>query len=162
MFETVPLACRSSRYFLGVHVEHIEPMFELTWMPVLAAVSACLQASNDVRLIKMCMNIVKDGIRIACIFDMETEKEALVGTLYKFGSLRNVHAISKENLLIFKSLIQMAYMCGCYFQASWVEVLRSISELEGAKLVRNFPARSHRVVDGKHSRSPVRSSWERR
>lgn len=161
MFETTPLAYRSSRFFLGVHVEHIEPMFELTWMPVLAAVSACLQASSDVRLIEICMNIVKDGIRIACIFDMETEKEALVGTLYKFGTLRNLHEISNGSLLIFKNLIQIAYMCGSYFRTSWVEVLRSISELERAKLVRNSSARSQLVIDGKQSSRTVRSSWER-
>jgi brefeldin A-inhibited guanine nucleotide-exchange protein len=137
MFETFQNIEQPIRFYLGVHVEHVKPMFELAWMPVLAGVSACLQASNDMSVIKLCMETIKDTIRIACVFHMELEIEALVGSLYKFGHLKDLQEVSAKNIEAFKTLVQIAYMCGNYFRNSWLEVLRSISEFEKIKLVRD-------------------------
>jgi brefeldin A-inhibited guanine nucleotide-exchange protein len=137
MLETFQNRDQSIPFYLGVHVEHVKPMFELAWMPMLAGVSACLQASNHKDIIRWCMETMKDAIRIACIFQMDLEKEALIGSLYKFGHLKDLSECSIKNIEAFKTMIQISYMCGNYFRKSWLEVLRSVSELEKIKLIRS-------------------------
>lgn len=111
-------------------MEHVRPMFELAWMPLLAAVSVSLRESNEPRVISACLSGLCDAIKIACAFEMETQTQTFVSALARFSFLTNVQEMRAKNYEAVQMLLFVAYICGNFLGASWIEILRCISKLE--------------------------------
>eukprot|EP00761_Pharyngomonas_kirbyi_P013864 gb/GECH01013893.1/.p1 GENE.gb/GECH01013893.1/~~gb/GECH01013893.1/.p1 ORF type:complete len:1618 (+),score=375.39 gb/GECH01013893.1/:1-4854(+) len=172
-------------YFYVSHSEHVKPMFEVTWAPMLAAFSVILEDFNEEKFVKLCMEGFDHGIHISCCFNMETERNAFVSSLTKFTYLSNLREMQPKNVKSIKLLLNIAKREGNYLESSWYEVLSSISQLERLQLIatgirpnhitssqpstprssrssRNQTPRSARRSSQQHSRGSLRSSIDQK
>lgn len=124
-----------STYHRTKQLEVVQPMFEITWCPMLAAFSILLEDSSDSDIIRLVLDGIKYSIRITCTFFMEVERNSFVSTLAKFTFLNNVREIKQKNIESIKTLMEIAKTEANYLQDSWLAILRCISHLEELHLV---------------------------
>jgi brefeldin A-inhibited guanine nucleotide-exchange protein len=121
------------------HLEHVRPMFKLAWAPFLAAFSVGLQNCDDIDISGLCLDGMRCAIRVACIFRMETERDAYVQALARFTLLTansaSIADMKTKNIETIKALISVANSDGNYLGHSWLDILRCISQLELAQLI---------------------------
>lgn len=110
-------------------------MFEVAWMPILAGISGPLQTTDDLDLIQLSLEGFKQAIKIACLFDLELERNAFVTTLAKFTFLNNLGEMKAKNVEAIKTLLDVAMVDGNYLKGSWREVLTCVSQLERFQLI---------------------------
>ena len=80
------------------------------------------------------------AIRIANIFGFSLERNAFIQALARFTLLTdssNVSEMKSKNIEAIKTLISVANTDGNYLQASWLDVMKSISQLESAQMLDN-------------------------
>lgn len=123
----------------ATHLELVRPMFKLAWTPFLAAFSIGLQDCDDLEIASLCLEGIRCAIRVACIFKMETERDAYVQALARFTllttSTTSITEIKSKNIDTIKTLIAVANANGNYLGKSWLDILRCISQLECAQLI---------------------------
>lgn len=125
-------------FIQATHMQHINPMFKISWTPVLAAFSIGLQDNEDVNLITLCLDGMRCAIRVACIFQLQLERDAYIQALCQFSMLMANAVITEmkaKNIDTIKTLITVAYTDGNYLARSWLEVLQCISHLELLQLI---------------------------
>lgn len=112
-------------------------MFEVAWMPVLAALSGPIQETDEVDVVDLCLDGFKHAIRIACFFDLEFPRKAFVNTLTKFTYLNNLGEMKAKNVEAIKALLEIAVSEGNYLKTSWRDILVCVSQLERMQLISN-------------------------
>ncbi|KAL1128928.1 hypothetical protein AAG570_013462 [Ranatra chinensis] len=120
------------------HLEHVKPMFKLSWTPFLAAFSVGLQDCDDPEIAALCLDGIRCAIRIAAIFHMTLERDAYVQALARFTLLTANSPITEmkaKNINTIKTLITVAYTDGNYLGTSWLDIVKCISQLELAQMV---------------------------
>lgn len=122
-------------FFSASHVEHVRPMFEVVWTPVLAGISAPWQESDDQLVVDKSLDGFKQAIKIVCLFDLDLERNAFVTTLAKFTSLTDFAAMKPKNVEAIRCLIDVSAINGNYLKTSWREVIVCISQLERFQLI---------------------------
>ena len=126
-------------FTLAKHQEHVKPMFKLAWTPLLAAFSVGLQDCDSSEIAALCLEGIRYSIRIACIFQMELERDAYVQALSRFTLLtaksNRISEMKTKNIDTIKTLITVAHTDGNYLGKSWLDILRCISQLELAQLI---------------------------
>ncbi|GAA5840146.1 hypothetical protein JCM9279_002291 [Rhodotorula babjevae] len=125
----------SDEYYSASHAEHVKPMFEVAWMPILAGISGPLQDSDDLELIGLALDGFKQAIKIVCLFDLELERNAFVTTLSKFTFLNNFGEMRPKNVECIKTLLDVAMVDGNYLKGSWRDVVTCVSQLERFQLI---------------------------
>ncbi|CAG8455586.1 4613_t:CDS:10 [Racocetra fulgida] len=125
----------NTTFYSASHFEHVRPMFEVAWMPVLAGLSGPLQDTEDVETAGLALEGFKLAIRIISLFDMELERNAFVTTLAKFTFLNNLGEMKPKNVDAIKTLLDIALVEGNYLKGSWQEVLTCVSQLERFQLI---------------------------
>ena len=124
-----------SRYISASSVQHVGPMFSVTWMSFLSGLSSQMQDAQNFELIKECLNGLRLAIRLACRFDLETPRTAFVTSLAKFTNLSNLKEMMAKNLEALKVLIEIALTEGDVLKSSWREILTCISQLDRLQLL---------------------------
>ncbi|XP_060133747.1 brefeldin A-inhibited guanine nucleotide-exchange protein 1 isoform X3 [Zootoca vivipara] len=122
----------------ATHLEHVRPMFKLAWTPFLAAFSVGLQDCDDTEVASLCLEGIRCAIRIACIFNIQLERDAYVQALARFTLLTvnsGITEMKQKNIDTIKTLITVAHTDGNYLGTSWHEILKCISQLELAQLI---------------------------
>lgn len=126
-------------FTLAKHQEHVKPMFKLAWTPFIAAFSVGLQDCDSSEIAALCLEGIRYSIRIACIFQMELERNAYVQALSGFTLLtaksNRIAEMKSKNIDTIKTLITVAHTDGNYLGKSWLDILRCISQLELAQLI---------------------------
>ncbi|CAG8722403.1 36441_t:CDS:10, partial [Racocetra persica] len=125
----------NTTFYSASHFEHVRPMFEVAWMPVLAGLSGPLQDTEDIETASIALEGFKLAIRIISLFDMELERNAFVTTLAKFTFLNNLGEMKPKNVDAIKTLLDIALVEGNYLKGSWQEVLTCVSQLERFQLI---------------------------
>lgn len=93
------------------HLDHVRPMFKLSWTPFLAAFSVGLQDCDDPEIAQLCLDGIRCAIRIACIFHMTLERDAYVQALARFTLLTANSPITEmkaKNIDTIKTLIMVS------------------------------------------------------
>ncbi|KAK3752750.1 hypothetical protein QZH41_018716 [Actinostola sp. cb2023] len=121
----------------ATHVEHVRPMFKVTWTPFLAAFSVNLQHCDEPQVPSLCLDGIRCAIRIACIFGLQLERDSFVQALSRFTLLTasGLHEMKAKNIDTIKTLITVAQTDGNYLGHSWHEILKCISQLELAQMI---------------------------
>ena len=121
-----------------VYVEHVLPMFQLLWAPLLASCSVLLEtwtlpSHDDVVL---CMNGFELAIHLSGVLRMESVRNAYVTSLAKFSGLLptrqhsiRMKKIEEKQLEGIKALLRIAMLDGSYLQDAWCDILSCISQL---------------------------------
>lgn len=123
-----------SKYIPAVSSKHVGPMFEVTWMPFLMALSGQAQDHN-IEIVRLCIEGIKLAIRISCLFDLEDARQAFVSFLARFTNLYNLSEMKAKNMEALKTLIEVAHTEGNLLRESWREILTCVSQLDRFQLI---------------------------
>jgi brefeldin A-inhibited guanine nucleotide-exchange protein len=130
-------AARSSlvRFIPASSFKHIGPMFEVTWMSFLTALSGGTQETNNIERIKLCMEGQKLAIRICCLFDLTDPRQAFIAQLTRFTNLYNIGEMKAKNIEALKAVLDVAQNEGNLLKDSWRDILTCISQLDRFQLI---------------------------
>lgn len=123
-----------SKFIPATSSKHVGPMFEVAWMPILTALSGQAQDHN-IEIVRLCIEGIKLAIRISCLFDLESSRQAFVSFLARFTNLYNVSEMKARNMEALKTLIEIAHTEGNLLRESWREVLTCVSQLDRFQLI---------------------------
>lgn len=123
------------KYIPATSFKHVGPMFDVSWMSFLSGLSGQMQDTQNIEIIRLCMEGLKLSIRIACFFDLETPRVAFVTALAKFTNLGNLREMMAKNFEALKILIEIAHTEGNLLKSSWREILTCISQLDRFQLI---------------------------
>ncbi|KAL5455163.1 hypothetical protein PMIN06_004590 [Paraphaeosphaeria minitans] len=123
-----------SKFIPASSSKHVGPMFEVTWMPFLTALSGQAQDHN-IEVVRLCVEGIRLAIRISCIFDVESARQAFVAFLARFTNLYNLSEMKAKNMEALKVLIEIANTEGNLLRESWREVLTCVSQLDRFQLI---------------------------
>ena len=127
---------KESNFTSAKQIEHVRPMFKGGWTSFLSAFSLALKENDDIDIIYLCLDGLKSSIRIACVFQLDLERNAFIQSLTKFTLLvAGLGEMKVKNIETIKTLVTIAYTDGNYLQDSWLEMLKVISQLEMAQLI---------------------------
>jgi brefeldin A-inhibited guanine nucleotide-exchange protein len=124
-----------SRFIPASSVKHVGPMFNVTWMSFLSGLSGQIQDTQNIEIIKQCMEGLKLAIRISCRYDLETPRVAFVTALAKFTNLANLKEMMAKNIEALKVLLEVALSEGDVLKSSWREILTCVSMLDRFQLL---------------------------
>lgn len=124
-----------SRFIPATSVQHVGSMFNVTWMSFLSGLSAPMQDTQNLEIIRLCMEGVRLAIHISCAFDLETPRVAFVTALAKFTNLGNVREMVAKNVEALKALLDVALTEGNHLKTSWREILTCVSQLDRLQLL---------------------------
>lgn len=123
------------RFIPATSIRHVGSMFNVTWMSFLSGLSAPMQDTQNLDVIKLCMEGMKLAIRISCAFELDTPRVAFVTGLAKFTNLGNIREMTAKNVEALKALLEVALTEGNELQESWREVLTCVSQLDRLQLL---------------------------
>jgi brefeldin A-inhibited guanine nucleotide-exchange protein len=126
---------QATKFIPASSVKHVGPMFQVTWMSFLTALSGAAQVATNIETVRLCMEGQKLAIRIACLFDLADPRQAFVQSLSRFSSLYNLSEMKVRNLEALKVLLEIATTEGNYLKDSWREVLTCVSQLDRFQLI---------------------------
>jgi brefeldin A-inhibited guanine nucleotide-exchange protein len=123
------------RFLTASSSKHVGPMFEVTWMSFLTALSGSAQETQNVETIRLCMEGQKMAIRIACLFDLEDPRQAFVASLARSTNLYNLSEMKAKNVEALRALLDIAHTEGNLLKESWRDILTCISQLDRFQLI---------------------------
>jgi brefeldin A-inhibited guanine nucleotide-exchange protein len=124
-----------SKFIPASSFKHVGPMFEVTWMPLLTALSGQAQEGHNIEIIRLCMEGLKLAIRISCVFDLETPRQSFVASLARFTNLYNLSEMKAKNVEALKVLLEVAHTEGNHLKESWRDILTCVSQLDRFQLI---------------------------
>eukprot|EP00698_Gefionella_okellyi_P024701 TRINITY_DN878_c0_g1_i2.p1 TRINITY_DN878_c0_g1~~TRINITY_DN878_c0_g1_i2.p1 ORF type:complete len:1588 (+),score=410.80 TRINITY_DN878_c0_g1_i2:68-4831(+) len=117
-------------FYSGTRSDHIRPMLEAVWAPILGALSVYLDQTDEEKAVTVCLQGFKSAIHVACNFLMDTERSAFVSALQKLSLLDGNREMKPKNIECTKLITQIALNEGNNLQSSWFIVLQCISQIE--------------------------------
>lgn len=117
-------------FYYSSEIEHVKPMWDVSFGPILPALSGYFEKTDDIEVAKLCLEGFEYGIHISGMFDMTLPRDTFVNALYKFTGLSGLNQLKDKNLEAIKLLIKIAQTEGNYLKGSWSVVLNGISKLE--------------------------------
>lgn len=123
------------KFIPATSFKHVGPMFDATWMSFLSGLSGQMQDTQNIETIRLCMEGLRLSIRIACLFDLATPREAFVTSLAKFTNLGNLREMKAKNFEALRILLEVAQTEGDYLKGAWREILMCISQLDRFQLI---------------------------
>jgi brefeldin A-inhibited guanine nucleotide-exchange protein len=123
-----------SKFIPASSSKHVGPMFEVSWMPILTALSGQAQDHN-IEIVRLCIEGIKLAIRISCLFDLDSSRQAFVAFLARFTNLYNVSEMTARNMEALKTLLEIAQTEGNLLRESWREILTCVSQLDRFQLI---------------------------
>ncbi|KAL0483581.1 brefeldin A-inhibited guanine nucleotide-exchange protein [Acrasis kona] len=146
----------NSTFFNASGIQHVRPMFEVSWQPILEALmDEKVVHSDDPLITQLCLDGLEFGIRISSRFDMPTERDAFVGALAKLTNLHHASAMKPRNIDAIKLMLKIADVEGNFLKESWIHVLTNCSQLE--RLI-SIASGAGPDISIDHHQPPVRSS----
>lgn len=129
-----------SIFYSASHFEHVRPMFEVSWMAYLAAISGPLKQNESPLIIGLCLDGFKYAIHIAGFFDLDLARNAFVTTLGNFSFLSDISEMKPRNIEAIKTILEVAVTEGNYLKNAWNDVLQVVNHLVRLQIVPNFSA----------------------
>jgi len=124
-----------TKFIPAMSFKHVGPMFDVTWMSFFSGLSGGIQNSQNIEIVKLCMEGMKLAIRIACLFDLETPREAFVSALKNATNLNSPADMMAKNFEALVVLLDIAQTEGNVLKESWRDVLMCISQLDRLQLM---------------------------
>ncbi|CAD6504656.1 BgTH12-00162 [Blumeria graminis f. sp. triticale] len=125
----------ANKFIPATSFKHVGPMFGVTWMSFFSGLSGQMQNSHNIETIRLCMEGMKLAVRVACVFDLETPREAFVSVLKNCTNLNNPTEIMAKNIEALKVLLEIGQTEGDLLKSSWRDVLMCVSQLDRLQLI---------------------------
>ncbi|KAL2066343.1 hypothetical protein VTL71DRAFT_2414 [Oculimacula yallundae] len=123
------------KFIPATSFKHVGPMFDVTWMSFFSGLSGQMQHAHNIEIVKLCMEGMKLAIRIACLFDLETAREAFVSALKNATNLNTPTEMQAKNVEALKVLIEIGQTEGNLLKGSWRDILMCISQLDRLQMI---------------------------
>lgn len=123
------------KFIPATSFKHVGSMFDVTWMSFFSGLSGQMQTTQNIEVIRLCMEGVRLAIRIACLFDLETPRTAFITALASFTNLGNLNEMIAKNLEALKVLLEVALTEGNLLKESWRDILTCVSQLDRFQLI---------------------------
>lgn len=123
------------RFIPATSHKHAGPMFNATWMSFLSGFAGQMQNTQNIEIIRSCMEGLRLSIRLACFFELATPREAFVTSLAKFTNLGNLREMVAKNFEALRILLEIALTEGDRLKGAWREILMCISQLDRFQLI---------------------------
>lgn len=107
----------------------VKPMYDITWGPLLGALSQILEKAEDETSIALCLNGFVYAVRIACHTNTTLARSTFVNSLAKFTALGSIRELKTRNIESIRTLLSIAIMDGEKLGDSWMPILQCISQL---------------------------------
>ena len=124
-----------TKFIPATSFKHVGPMFQVTWMPFLTALTGAAQNTQNIETVRMCMEGLKLAIKIACLFDLEDPRQAFVAYMSRFTNLYNLSEMKAKNMEALRALLDVANSEGDALKDSWGSILTCISQLDRLQLI---------------------------
>ncbi|TQS37726.1 hypothetical protein Golomagni_01789 [Golovinomyces magnicellulatus] len=125
----------STKFIPATSSKHVGPMFGVTWMSFFSGLSGQMRNTQNIEIIRLCMEGMKLAIRVACVFDLETPREAFVSVLKNATNLNNPTEITSKNVEALKLLFEIGQVEGNLLKSSWRDILMCVSQLDRLQLI---------------------------
>jgi brefeldin A-inhibited guanine nucleotide-exchange protein len=125
----------NNKFIPATSFKHVGPMFDVVWMSFFSGLSGQMQNAHNIEIIKLCMEGMKLAVRISCIFELETPREAFVSALKNSTNLNNPNDMMAKNVEALKNLLEIAQTEGNLLKGSWRDILMCISQLDRLQLI---------------------------
>ncbi|XXG95195.1 hypothetical protein Hte_001455 [Hypoxylon texense] len=123
------------KFIPATSFRHVGPMFDVTWMSFFSAFSSQMQKAQNLEVNKLCLEGMKQAIRIACLFDLATPREAFMSALKNTTNLNNPQQILAKNVEALRVILDLGQTEGNYLKESWKDILMCISQLDRLQLI---------------------------
>ena len=125
----------SIKFIPATSFKHVGPMFDVTWMSFLTALSSVAQDTQNLDTFRLCMDGMKLAIQISCLFNLENPRMAFVSSVSRFTNLYNLSEMQAKNVEALRILLDIAYSEGNLLRESWRDILTCISQLDRFQLL---------------------------
>jgi brefeldin A-inhibited guanine nucleotide-exchange protein len=123
------------KFIPATSFKHVGPMFDVTWMSIFSALSSQMQKTQNLEVNKLCLEGMKQAIKIACLFDLSTPREAFMSAVKNTTNLNNPQEILAKNVEALRVILELGQTEGNYLRESWKDVLMCISQLDRLQLI---------------------------
>ncbi|KAI1759799.1 Sec7-domain-containing protein [Hypoxylon sp. FL1150] len=123
------------KFIPATSYRHVGPMFDVTWMSFFSAFSSQMQKAQNLEVNKLCLEGMKQAIRIACLFDLATPREAFMSALKNTTNLNNPQQILAKNVEALRVILDLGQTEGNFLKESWKDILMCISQLDRLQLI---------------------------
>ncbi|KAI1101696.1 Sec7-domain-containing protein [Jackrogersella minutella] len=123
------------KFIPATSFKHVGPMFDVTWMSFFSAFSSQMQKAQNLEVNKLCLEGMKQAIKIACLFDLATPREAFMSALKNTTNLNNPQQILSKNVEALRVILELGQTEGNYLKESWKDILMCISQLDRLQLI---------------------------
>jgi brefeldin A-inhibited guanine nucleotide-exchange protein len=123
------------KFIPAMSFKHVGPMFEVTWMSFFSGLSGQMQNTQNIDIIRHCMEGMKLGVRISCLFDLEMPRVAFISALKNLTNLNNLPEMMAKNIEALKVLLEVAQTEGNLLKNSWRDILMCTSQLDRLQLI---------------------------
>lgn len=123
------------RFVPATSYKHVGPMFAVSWMSFLTALSGCAQDTENLETVKLCMDGLRLAVQIACLFDLENPRQAFIQSITRFTNLYNLADMKAKNVEALRVLLDVAHTEGNALKTSWRDILTCISQLDRFQLI---------------------------
>lgn len=107
----------------------VKPMFDITWGPLLGALSQILEKADDESSIALCLNGFVYSVRVSQHTNTTLARSTFVNSLAKFTALGSIRELKPRNIESIRTLLSIAIMDGEHLSDSWRPILQCISQL---------------------------------
>ena len=97
--------------------------------------SAKLYTTSEPRVTDLCLRGFGGAIPLACVFKLETERDAFISSLAKLTSMNNFSNMKPKNVKAVKTIIELANSLGEHLDSSWYQIMIVVSQLERLQVV---------------------------
>lgn len=121
---------RDKQYLKICEIEHIAPLMDSIWTPLLALFSLGIEDSEDVTLNCLCVEGIASCIKLCGMLNLDLQKEALLKGFCKLTNLLQGKEVRDKHIICIKSILQVANIEGRYLKGCWRNVLELISKID--------------------------------
>lgn len=119
----------------ATHVYHVRLIFDTVWMIILPVLTLPLNAYDDYDICRTCLEGIKLSIKISCMFDISTARDAFLNALIAVQKLHNYDEMRAKLVEAILVMLEVAGTDGEGFHRLWKTVLTAISQIERLQLI---------------------------
>ena len=110
--------------------DNIKSLIEYSWSNFLSIFSQQLLVSNDIDIIKVCLDDLLTMTKTLSILRLNKYSEAFINTVINMININDKKELGIKNIECIKHLIQFASQNGKYIKTKWESILNIVSKIE--------------------------------
>ena len=119
-----------NNYIREIDNDNIRNLIEFSWSNFLSILSQQLLLSNDIEIIKICLDDLLTMTKTLSILRLNKYSEAFINTVINMININEKKELGMKNIECIKQLIQYASQNGKYIKINWESILNIVSKIE--------------------------------